>query len=234
MIPAPRCPASSRLYERGKVIDEGFPAEEVPARLRAHPDAVVWLDLYDPEKPDLQAIQREFDLHPVAVEDAVHDHQRPKLDRYPGHVDLLLRRWDADDGIADRSGVGYLVYGMLDVVVDGQFAAARTLDEAMDRVEDEMLGRDMGAPRAVRRYGFALRRTLALLRRAVAPMPALVADLMRGESRLAEEHLAPYFRDVEDHARRADETIEHSRDRINGLLEADLNEQSNALNDVTR
>ena len=83
-------------------------------------------------------------------------------------------------------------------------------------------------------YGFALRRTLAALRRVVAPMPALVADVLRAESRLVEENLAPYFRDVDDHARRAEETIEQARERINGLLEADLNEKSTALNDVTR
>ncbi len=273
MIPAPTRPTSTRLYERGKVIDEGFAAAEIPARLRAHPDAVVWLDLYDPEKPDLHAIQRELGLHPLAVEDAVHDHQRPKLDRYPGHLflnvyavrvdtgdapalhkteisafitgralitvhksagdlDRLTGRWDVDDGIAD-TGVGFLVYGLLDVIVDGQFAAARALDEAMDAVEDDMLG-EGGAPRGVRMYGFALRRTLAALRRVVAPMPALVADLDRAGGALVEERLAPYLRDVDDHARRADETIESARERINGLLEADLNERSNQLNDVTR
>ncbi len=270
----PRCPTSTRLYERGKVIDEGFSVAEIRARLDARPDAVLWLDLDDPELSDLRAIQEEFGLHPLAVEDAVHDHQRPKLDRYPGHLFMnvydvrvgvggdqpslakteissfiteralitvhkspgdigqLTRRWDADEGIED-AGVGFLVYGMLDVVVDGHFAAARALDEAMDRVEDEIL-EEGGAPRSVRMYGFALRRTVAALRRAVAPMPALVSDLARAESWLVEDRLAPYFRDVDDHARRADETIESSRERINGLLDADLNEQSNAQTDVTR
>ncbi len=271
---APACPTTIRLYEHGKVIDEGFPAEEIPARLDANPGAVLWLDLYDPELPDLRAIQQEFNLHPLAVEDAVNDHQRPKLDRYPGHLFMnvyavrvapgepepsltkteissfiteralitvhkspgdvgeLIRRWDTDDGIED-TGIGFLVYGMLDVVVDGHFAAARALDEAMDRVEDAML-QEGGAPRSVRMYGFALRRTLAALRRAVAPMPGLIADLMRAEPRLGEDRLAPYYQDVDDHARRADETIESARERINELLDADLNEQSNALNDVTR
>jgi magnesium transporter len=205
----------------------------------------------------------------------VHDHQRPKLDRYPGHlfmnvyavhVDLaapgprmhkveisifiteralitvrksqsdvshFIRRWDADAGLAPGGGVGFLVYGLLDVIVDGQFAAARQLDEAMDKTEDDML-EEGGAPRSVRLYGFALRKTLAALRRPVAPMAGLIADVMRADTDLVDEHLAPYYRDIDDHARRATETIDSARDRINGLLEADLNEQSNALNDVTR
>jgi magnesium transporter len=119
------------------------------------------------------------------------------------------------------------------VVVDGQFAAARALDEAMDKTEDAIL-EEGGAPRGVRMYGFALRKTLAALRRPVAPMADLIADVIRVDNHLVGEHLEPYYRDVDDHARRAIETIDSARERINGLLEADLNEQSNALNDVTR
>jgi magnesium transporter len=271
----PSCPTHTRLYEAGEVVAEGFGPDEITDKLRAHPKAVLWLDLFDPEETDLQAIAAEFGLHPLAVEDAVHDHQRPKVDRYPGHlfmnvyavsVDLappeprmhkteissfiteralitvrksesdtakLIERWDADAGLAPAGGVGFLVYGLLDVIVDSQFAAARQLDEAMDRTEDQML-EEGGAPRGVRLYGFGLRKTLAALRRPVAPMAGLIADVMRADTELVDEHLAPYYRDIDDHARRATDTIDHARDRINGLLDADLNEQSNALNDVTR
>jgi magnesium transporter len=145
----------------------------------------------------------------------------------------FIQRWDADAGLAPAGGVGFLVYGLLDVIVDGQFAAARRLDEAMDRTEDEML-EEGGAPRSVRLYGFGLRKTLAAVRRPVAPMAGLIADVMHADTDLVDEHLAPYYRDLDDHARRAIDTIDHARDRINGLLDADLNEQSNALNDVTR
>ncbi len=273
--PAPSCPTYTRLYEAGEVVAEGFGPHEIAERLRAHPKAVLWLDLFDPDENDLRAVAAEFRLHPLAVEDAVHDHQRPKLDRYPGHLFMnvydvrvdtgepgprmakteisaflteralitvrksesdiarFIQRWDADAGLAPTGGVGFLVYGLLDVIVDGQFAAARRLDEAMDRTEDDML-EEGGAPRSARLYGFALRKTLAALRRPVAPMAGLIADVMRSDTELVDEHLAPYYRDVDDHARRATEIIDSARDRINGLLEADLNEQSNALNDVTR
>ncbi|MFI5491538.1 magnesium transporter CorA family protein [Actinoplanes sp. NPDC051859] len=271
----PACPTTTRLYEGGGVVAEGFGTDEIPRLLKAHPDAVLWLDLFDPEEADLQAVAAEFELHPLAIEDAVHDHQRPKLDRYPGHLfmnvydvsvatgdpapvmrkaeisafitaralitvrksasDLsrMVARWDADADLARHGGVAFLVYGLLDVVVDGQFAAARTLDEAMDKTEDTMLD-EGGAPRSVRRYGFGLRKALAELRRPVAPMPGLIAEVLRLESKLVDDRLAPYYRDVDDHARRATETIDSARERINGLLEADLNEQSNDLNDVTR
>jgi magnesium transporter len=103
----------------------------------------------------------------------------------------------------------------------------------MDQAEDQMLD-EGGAPRSVRRYGFALRHTLATLRRAVAPMPDVIASVHRADSQLVAEHLMPYYADVDDHARRANDTIESARERINSLLEADLNEQSNSLNDITR
>jgi magnesium transporter len=273
--PAPACPTRTRLYADGTLVAEGFPADEIPARLAEQPKAVLWLDLFHPDEGDLQAVAAEFTLHELAVEDAVHDHQRPKLDRYPGHLfmnlyavevttdgerphlakaeissfvtdralitvrkspadtDRFVERWDADANLPVTEGVSFLVYGMLDVIVDGQLAAARALDEAIDRTEDVIL-EEGGAPRPVRMYGFGLRKTLAELHRAVAPMPDLIAELMRPDSQLAGEQLAPYYRDVDDHARRATDTIEHARDRINGLLQADLTEQSNQLNDVTR
>lgn len=274
-MPAPTCPTYTRLYEAGGVVAEDFGAHEIVDKMREHPKAVLWLDLFDPDENDLQAVAEEFRLHPLAVEDAVHDHQRPKLDHYPGHlfmnvyavhvetggpaprldkaeissfiteralitvrksdsdVTRFIERWDQDAALAANGGVGFLVYGLLDVIVDSQFDAARDLDVAMDKTEDVML-EEGGAPRNVRMYGFALRKTIAALRRAVAPMPDLVAQLVHVDAQLIPEHLEPYYRDVDDHARRAHETIENARERINGLLEADLNEQSNVLNDVTR
>jgi magnesium transporter len=271
----PTCPTRTRLYQDGNVIAEGFDADEAPGKMAEHPEAVLWLDLFDPDLDDLQAVAHEFQLHPLAVEDAVHDHQRPKLDRYHNHmfmnvyavsvdvggglpsltkheissfiteralitvrksdadVDALIERWDSEPGLGVKGGISFLVYGLLDLIVDGHYAAARSLDEAMDKTEDRILD-EGGAPRAVRMYGFALRRAFAELRRAVGPMPDLIGQAMRADSQLMNDHLAPYYRDVDDHAQRATDTIDNARERINGLLEADLNEQSNALNDITR
>jgi magnesium transporter len=254
------------------VIVEDFAVEEVASRLRDRPGSVAWVDLFDPEAADLQAVAADFGLHPLAVEDAVEDHQRPKLDSYadhwflnvyavefrdaggsshlhkaeisvfitknvlitvrkgPGDLDEVLHRWDADAGMAAANGVTFLLYGLLDVVVDGQYAAARRIDEAMDAAEDAMLS-EGGAPRPVRLYAFALRKALANLRRAVAPMPDVIARAGNGRP---DHDLKPYYRDVEDHAQRAFELTEHARTRIDEMLGADLAEQSNVLNDVTR
>jgi len=84
----PRCKARTRLYRDGAVHAEGFPAEEISKHLADDDEATVWLDLYDPEIEDLAILTKEFGLHPLAVEDAVHDHERAKLDRYPDHLFL--------------------------------------------------------------------------------------------------------------------------------------------------
>jgi magnesium transporter len=82
----PKCPTRTRLYRAGELLEEGFPADQLSERLAADPQAVAWLDLYDPTEDDLQIVTHEFGLHPLAVEDAISPHQRPKVDRYRTHL----------------------------------------------------------------------------------------------------------------------------------------------------
>jgi magnesium transporter len=82
--------------------------------------------------------------------------------------------------------------------------------------------------------GVALRKLVATIRRPVAPMPDLVSQAMRTDGRKIDEQVAPYYSDVEDHARHTVDELEHLRDRIEGVLQADLAEQGNSLNDTTR
>lgn len=79
--------ARTRLYRNGSLEAEGFPVADVSEYL-ADPSAVVWFDLCEPTEDDLAAISEELGLHPLAVEDAVHESQRPKLDRYKSHLFL--------------------------------------------------------------------------------------------------------------------------------------------------
>lgn len=80
---AMRFDASS--FEAWTVAD---PAEVATLR---QPDKVVWLDVVGLERGALEAIARAFDLHPLAVEDAVHTHQRAKVDSYVGHELIVAR-----------------------------------------------------------------------------------------------------------------------------------------------
>jgi magnesium transporter len=267
----PKCPTRTRLYRAGALVTEGFPAEDISEYLGAQPNDVVWLDLHDPDEADLQIVTQEFGLHPLAVEDAVHEHQRPKLDRYRSHlfanmyavrfdersgelqtseisafitpralitvrkqefdIDALLSRWDDSPELAEN-GVGFLVHGLLDAVVDGHYNAVQQLDEGIDDLEDRLFEPRPGVD--IRRRGFELRKSLVQLRHVVIPMRELVSRLLRSDTHLVTDPMDPYYQDVYDHVLRAAESVDSARDLVASILETNLNEQSYELNQITR
>ncbi|TKK90881.1 magnesium transporter CorA family protein [Herbidospora galbida] len=91
--------ARTRLYRKGKLEAEGFPIADVSDHL-GEPDAVVWFDLCTPTRADLDAISEELGLHPLAIEDALHASQRPKLDVYDSHMflNVYATHFDGDTG----------------------------------------------------------------------------------------------------------------------------------------
>jgi magnesium transporter len=79
--------ARTRLYRDGQLELEGFPVADISDHL-ADRAVTIWLDLRRPSHDDLAVLSEEFGLHPLAVEDAGLEHQRPKLDRYDSHLFL--------------------------------------------------------------------------------------------------------------------------------------------------
>ncbi|MBA8927218.1 magnesium transporter [Kutzneria viridogrisea] len=79
--------ARTRLYRNGVLESEDFDPALISDHL-AEPGVAVWLDMCAPDEADLATISEELGLHKLAVEDAVHEHQRPKVDRYDSHLFL--------------------------------------------------------------------------------------------------------------------------------------------------
>ncbi|MFL6051651.1 MAG: magnesium transporter CorA family protein [Actinoallomurus sp.] len=77
----------TRVWRAGRLEAEDFPADQISDYL-AEPDTVVWLDLCAPDNEALGLVSEELGLSPLAVEDAISHHERPKLDRYQGHLFL--------------------------------------------------------------------------------------------------------------------------------------------------
>jgi len=102
--------ARTRLYRDGKLELEDFPVAGISDYL-AEPDTVVWLDVLRPSGADLEICAEEFGLHELAVEDALHDHQRPKLDRYDSHLFLsaYAAQLDSETGILATSEIAVFV-----------------------------------------------------------------------------------------------------------------------------
>ncbi|NTW97819.1 MAG: magnesium and cobalt transport protein CorA, partial [Oscillochloris sp.] len=64
----------------------------------ADPHALVWLDLESPDDAEVALLRDEFEFHPLAIEDAVRDHERPKVDSYDGYYLLIFYSALYDDG----------------------------------------------------------------------------------------------------------------------------------------
>ncbi|MDT9694600.1 magnesium/cobalt transporter CorA [Streptomyces sp. P17] len=69
-------------YREGRRVPESGDLVDIVQRVRKHGDGFVWLGLHEPTDQEFAGIAELFELHPLAVEDAVEAHQRPKLERY--------------------------------------------------------------------------------------------------------------------------------------------------------
>jgi magnesium transporter len=80
----------SAVYEGGRRRDGDMPVREAMEQCR-EPDCFTWIGLFEPTEDEFESIRREFDLHPLAVEDAIHAHERPKLEVYGDMVFIVLK-----------------------------------------------------------------------------------------------------------------------------------------------
>lgn len=264
--------AHTRLYRNGELELEDFPVQDISEHLEDE-GACVWLDYCAPTQKDLATIAEELKLHPLAIEDAVNEHQRPKLDRYDSHlfmsaytvklnaasgrlcasevavfitskalvtvrkdegvaIDSVLARWDDSKDLAEH-GVSFLLWGLLDDIVDGHFEAVQSLDTEIEALED-LLFDDAPHNTEVQRRSFELRKSLVLLRRLVLPMREVVNSLMRRDLHVLDQAMMPYYQDVYDHVLRATEWTESLRDLVTTILETNLTIQGNRMNLVMK
>ena len=147
-------------------------------------------------------------------------------------VSQVTRRWQEIGG--QQYGVGALVHGLLDVVVDSHFAAVEALDDCIEAIEDELF--DGGSRRgSFQRRTFQLRRDLVNLRRVALPMREVVNSIQhhRLDARDARE-LDPLYADLYDHVLRVSEWTESLRDMVTTIFETNLSLQDARLNTVMK
>ena len=110
--------ARTRLYRDGDLVLEDFPPDDISDHLQ-DPASLVWLDLCDPDEDELGIVAREFELHPLALEDALKHRQRPKLDTYSTHLFMsaYTTRLDTDTGELFISEVATFITGQALVTV---------------------------------------------------------------------------------------------------------------------
>ena len=260
-------------FDEGKRTGIIHDLDAVGAAVAAN-DRLIWLDLVEPTPDDLAKLKTMFDLHPLAIEDALTVHERPKIEQYPkylflvvhpaswigdrlvthelaifaGHrflitirrapefaIDEAERRWGVHDGEIG-SDAGFLLYTLLDTVVDGYFPIGDRLEERIGDLQTNLFDSSADPRRLsdMLRQIFELKNDVHHARRAVVPMRDILQPLVRGDLKIFEREQERYYRDVYDHAIRVIDQLDSARDLVNSALEIHLSLVANRQNEVSK
>ncbi|MGH2689073.1 MAG: magnesium transporter CorA family protein [Actinomycetota bacterium] len=148
-------------------------------------------------------------------------------------IDPVLRRWDRSPHLAALGCVSFLLYGLLDVVVDEYFEAIEAFDDYYDTVSDSIFADRPLAPER-QRHWFGMRRAMVRFHRLVVPVREVVSALMRREADLVPPGLHPYYQDVYDHILRVSESSDSLRDLVATIVETNLSLKDYRQNQVMK
>ncbi|MEO8855573.1 MAG: magnesium and cobalt transport protein CorA [Burkholderiaceae bacterium] len=247
------------VYQDGKKLAD-IPVAEISDYL-GRPGAFVWVALQDATDAELDEMQREFDLHELAVEDARHGHQRPKIEEYGtslfsvlhlvemplegseeldvGEVDIFTgsnyvlsvrnhgkrgflgvrARCEKDPELL-KHGSGFVLYALMDAVVDRYFPILDALETELEEIEADIFTKHTAAANIERLY--ALKRRTMVLKHAVAPLLEGAGKLHGGRVPSICMGFQDYFRDVTDHLARINGLIDTMRETIATAIQVNL------------
>jgi len=238
------------------------------------PECFVWVALFDPTHEEIDEMAAEFELHPLAVEDARKGHQRPKIEEYDdslfvvlhtiesafgepdapltgGEVDIFVGpnyilsvRHRTDKGFAEvrarcerepellRYGSGFVLYALMDTVVDRYFPILDALESELEQIEEQIFARN--AARSNIESLYALKQKLMVLKHAVDPLMEATGKLYGGRVPHVCAGMQEYFRDVYDHLHRIHATIEGIREMLATAIQVNLGMISLSESEVTK
>jgi magnesium transporter len=130
-----------------------------------------------------------------------------------------------------RHGPDYLLYVLVDRLVDTYFPVLSAMDDDVEDLEDQILA---DPERSLLPRIFDMRRDAVALRRTIAPQLEIFSRLVSPGFNVVQERNIVYFRDVHDHLIRIFEAADSHRDMMGGALEAYLSTVSNRMNEVMK
>jgi magnesium transporter len=148
----------------------------------------------------------------------------------PLDAEAIARRVRARPELAP-SGSGFLLYVILDELVDSFFPALDAIGDRIERLEEAIFD---GQPRRIQTTIYKLRKDLIAIRRVVGPMRDAMVVLLRRDLGLFTADAQRYLQDVHDHLIRVVEQVEDYQDLTSGALEVNLSVASNRINEVAR
>jgi len=244
-------------YENGRKLAD-IPASEIHNYI-CRPGCFIWVAMRDRDIALLEEMREQFNLHPLAVEDAQQGHQRPKIEEYGdslfvvlhmiecgnpdlqvGEVDIfagpnyiLSVRSGVEKGFDDvrarceaepellRQGSCYVLYALMDAVVDRYFPILDQLDDQLDEIEKRIFMEDGDARTNIQAL-YQLKQRLMVLKHAVAPLLEGVSNLSGARAPPRVGPLREYFRDIYDHLLRLNQMIDSNRDTVVSATQVNL------------
>ena len=239
---------NSVAYRDGKKIAD-VAREDIHAWL-ARNDSILWVAVRDPETHELDQLEEQFNLHPLAIEDAHHGHQRPKFEEYGDSLFFVMHMIESDGdelrvgevsifvtrsyvlSVRSRNernfqdvrtrcesepelmkhGTGYILYALIDAVVDRYFPIIDGIESKLEAVEDQIFSGK--TPSASIEALYDLKQQLMTLKHATSPLLEAVGKLHGGRVPQVCAGLGDYYRDVSDHLVRINQNIDAARDMI--------------------
>jgi magnesium transporter len=243
-------------YENGSRLTE-LSVEEISDYLE-RPECFVWVALRDATPEELDKMQEEFKLHELAVEDARHGHQRPKVEEYGDSIFAVMHLVEPDKGeynlgevdvfvgpnyvlsVRNRSqqgflgvrercerephllkhGSGFVLYALMDAVVDRYFPIIDQLESELEEGEERIFVK--GAARINIERLYDLKRKVMVLKHVVAPLMEVAGKLSGSRGPATCANSRDYFREVYDHLVRIDASIDTIRDTIGTAIQVNL------------
>jgi magnesium transporter len=134
-------------------------------------------------------------------------------------------------GTIVKGGADYLLYALVDAIVDNYFIVLEDLGERIEDLEDEMITNPNS--KTVKTM-YVAKRDIIYLSKSVWPLRSVVHGLSRGDSSLIDDHTRIYIRDVDDHVTQIIDVIETFRALLSEMVEIYLSSVSNKLNEVMK
>jgi magnesium transporter len=146
---------------------------------------------------------------------------------FSGVKDRILN----DHGRMRKYGADYLLYTLMDTIVDNYFAIFEDLGDRIESLQENIISKPTSASLQTLH---TLKHQLLLLRKSVWPLREVVSGLQRGESPLVKRETWVYLRDVYDHTIQVIDTIETYRDMLSSMLDIYLSSLNIRLNEVMK
>jgi magnesium transporter len=241
----------------------------------ARPGCFVWVALREPSEGELEEMREEFDLHPLALEDASHGHQRPKIEEYGdslfvvmtiteltptdelklgemnvfvGRNYILSIRQGTERGFQEvrarcerepdllRYGSGYVLYALMDAVVDRYFPVLDAIEMELEAIEAQLFRATASATAARDNIEslYFVKQKLTTLKHATAPLLEYTGKLYGGRVPQVCAGLGEYFRDIYDHLTRINQSIDSARDTVATAIQVNLAMITIGENEVTK